>query len=78
MNTRTALRKSVLIAPAVDALSRAETQAELEDAWFDFCDGFTDGSHERRELLRIYNECLPKVRKREEAARHMPRILGAG
>lgn len=78
MNTRTALAKSLLIAPAELALQRCETQAELEDAWFLWADGFADGSAERRQLQHVYQNQLARIRKREEAAHHMPRILGAG
>ena len=56
MNTRTALRKSLLIAPAEDALRRAKTQDELDDAWAVFCDGFAGFSIERHHLRKLYNQ----------------------
>lgn len=62
MNTRTSLRKSLLIAPAEDALRRAETVAELEDSWFDFCAGFADESVERELLIAVYMERLRQLR----------------
>lgn len=78
MNTRSALAKSLLIAPAELAMQRCETQAELEDAWFIWADGFADASAERKQLQRVYQNQLDRIRKREVAAHHMPRILGAG
>lgn len=78
MNTRTALRKSVLIAPAEAALRRAETQEELEDAWFDFADGFADESVEREHLYGVYLEQLKAVGHRAKAARYLRDILSAG
>lgn len=78
MNPRTMLRKSVLIAPAEAALRRAETRAELEDAWFDYCDGFADGSAECRQLRAVYRDELDRVKRREQAAHYMRDIWGAG
>lgn len=77
MNTRTQLRKSLLIAPAEQALRRAETVAELEDCWFDFADGFADDAPERKQLLAVYLEQLPIVRKREADAKRMASYLRA-
>jgi hypothetical protein len=74
MNTRTALRKSLLIQPAVDALNRAENQAELEDAWFDFGDGFAEHSAERRELQAVYAARLRRIKEAEK----LLNILRAG
>lgn len=69
MNTRTALRKSVLVAPAEDALRRASNQPELEDAWFDFCDNFADESPERAHLIAIYMERVGAFKEAERIAR---------
>jgi hypothetical protein len=69
MNTRTAFRKSVLVAPAEDALRRSSDQQDLEDAWFDFCDNFADDSPERKYLLTIYLERVELFKAAEAAAR---------
>jgi hypothetical protein len=66
MNTRTALRKSLLIAPAEDALRRAGTQQELEDAWFDFADNFADESPERIHLRAIWDERVAYFKKADK------------
>ena len=66
MKLRTSLRKSLLIAPAEDALRRADNQSELEDAWFDFCDGFADETPERDQLLAIY---MGRLKDFKDAAR---------
>lgn len=73
MNTRTAFRKSVLIAPIERALECAHDQSDLEDIWFDLCDGFADESAERKQLLAVYM----KVADRFKAAAEMVRLLGA-
>ncbi len=69
MNTRTALRKSMLIAPAENAIRNAENQDELEDAWFDFADGFSDESEERKHLLSLYMKKSEAFKLAEKAAR---------
>lgn len=66
MNTRRMFAKSVLIAPAEEALRRADNQSELEDAWFNYCDGFADETPERDHLLAIY---MGKVKDFKDAAR---------
>lgn len=56
---RTALRKfrkSLVVGPAETALRRAETVAELDEAWEDFCSGFADESVEREHLRGLYDE----------------------
>ncbi len=63
MNTRTALRKSLLIEPAADALRRSETERELDEAWRDYCANFAGASPERRELFSIYTVRLVALRK---------------
>jgi len=66
MNTRRMFAKSVLIAPAEEALKRADNQTELEDAWFNYCDGFADETPERDQLLAVY---MGKVKDFKDAAR---------
>lgn len=78
MNTRSALRKSVLIQPAEDALLRCETQEELEDAWEDWASGFADDSVERMHLITVYRAQLQRVGHRAKALRELSRIMGAG
>lgn len=69
MNTRTAFRKSLLVAPAEDALRRSSDQQDLEDVWFDLCDNFADGSPERKYLLAVYLERVDLFKAAEDAAR---------
>lgn len=73
--TRTALRKSLLIAPAEEALRKADSLEELQEAWADFCSGFMESSAEYRELLRVYLEQVPPLREREAEARKYVRLL---
>lgn len=70
MRTLTMLRKSELIAPAEAALRNAETKDALEDAWFDFCDGFADDSAERKHLLELYMDMLARFK-----AEHYAKLL---
>lgn len=72
MNTRTMLRKSELIAPAEAALRNAPSKDALEDAWFDYCDGFADESAERAHLLEVYMDKLAQLK-----AEHLVKLLGA-
>lgn len=56
---RTAMRqfrKSLTVAPAEAALRRADNQAELDDSWTDYCDGFADETPEREYLRGLYME----------------------
>lgn len=78
MNPRAMLRKSVLIQPAELELRRAETAAELEDAWSDWCDGFAEGSAERRELREVYQDQAERIRRRNAGVRLLRNIGGAG
>jgi hypothetical protein len=73
MNTRTMLRKSLLIEPAETALKAAKNQSELEDAWFDMADNFADETPERKHLLEVYMDRLAQIK-----AEHWVRLLGAG
>lgn len=68
------LRKSVVIAPIERALECANDQADLEDIWFDLCDGFADDSAERKQLLSVYL----RMTKRFKDAALMVKLLGAG
>lgn len=70
MNTRTMLRKSELIAPAETALRNAASKDALEDAWFDYADGFADDSVERKHLLEIYMDMLARFK-----AEHAVKLL---
>lgn len=72
MTPRTMFRKSELIAPAEAALRNAASKTDLEDAWFDFCDGFADESVERKHLLEIYMDMLARFK-----AEHLVKLLGA-
>ena len=72
MNARTMFRKAALVAPAEAALRNARTKDELEDAWFDFADGFSDESPERKHLLEIYMDRLAQMK-----AEHLVKLLGA-
>lgn len=56
MNDRRMFRKSLLIAPAEQALRRADSLDELDAAWDDFADGFADETLEREQLRSIYDE----------------------
>jgi hypothetical protein len=71
MTARRMFAKSVLIAPAEEALKRADNQQELEDAWFDFCDGFADETPERDHLLAVYMGRVRDFKDAEAAARMM-------
>jgi hypothetical protein len=66
MNTRRMFAKSVLIAPAEDALKRADNQSELDDAWEDYCASFADETPERDYLVAIY---MGRVKDFKDAAR---------
>lgn len=77
MNTRTALRKSLLISPAEDALRRSDTLAGLDEAWDDFCSGFAGGSPERRQLMSVYHDCYDTIRQRAREAASLADILRA-
>jgi hypothetical protein len=68
---RTQLRKSLLVAPAEEALRKADTRQELEDAWFDFCAGFSDESEERAYLLTVWDERAAYFKKAEQWAKFM-------
>ena len=70
MNTRTMFRKAALIAPAEEALRKAETKDALEDAWFDWCDSFADESPERKHLLEVYMDMLARFK-----AEHYAKLL---
>ncbi len=69
MNTRRMFAKSVLIAPAEDALKRADNQQELEAAWTDYADGFADETPERDHLLAVYMGRAKDFKDAETAAR---------
>ena len=69
MTNRRMFAKSVLIAPAEAALKRADNQMELEDAWFDYCDGFADETPERDHLLAVYMGRVKDFKDAETAAR---------
>lgn len=68
MSPRTAFRKSLLLAPIEGAFRRAETEAELVDAWADWASGFADDSQEREHLLSAYDRELERVKKRASDA----------
>lgn len=53
---RRQFRKSYVILPAETALRRADTVAELDEAWEDYCDGFADETPEREHLRTVYDE----------------------
>lgn len=69
MSARRMFAKSILIAPAEAALKRADNQVELEDAWFDYCDGFADETPERDHLIAVYMGRVKDFKDAETAAR---------
>jgi hypothetical protein len=71
MSARRMFAKSILIAPAEAALNRADSRQELEDAWFDYCDGFADETPERDHLLAIYMGRVKAFKDAERAAEMM-------
>jgi hypothetical protein len=59
MNLRPALKISLELLPAEQALRRAETHEELADAWWIHCDNFNSA---RREYLQeVHNEVLKGI-----------------
>jgi hypothetical protein len=62
MNLKPALKISLELLPAEQALRRAETHEELADAWWEFCDNFNG---KRREYLQeVHNEVLKQIERK--------------
>jgi len=72
MSLKRDLNRSLSLVRAEDALSRAETMQELQDAWHDHgCDDFAMGSDPHRLLFGIYKRRQQAI----EAARLAPYLL---
>lgn len=71
MNLKPALKISLELQPAEQALRRAETINELADAWWVFCD---DHNGARREYLQgVHNEKLVEIERKEAERNRMMR-----
>lgn len=63
MNLKPALKISLELQPAEQALRRAETINELADAWWVFCDNYN--GERRKHLQSVHNEMLTIIERKE-------------
>lgn len=62
------------LANAILAIGRCDTEAELEDAWFEHADGYADDHPDRKRLMKVYMARLEHI----NAADQVARLLRAG
>lgn len=56
---------------AADALRRADTTAELDATWDEYCALYPEGSMERRQLRALYDERHERIRSAFMAADYL-------